>query len=198
MKIQHLKIFLGRVKHYYYDTRPETLGYCGKNVYIGYPISVHNPQNVFMHDDTSIKEGCKIINTTGKFIMKKKAGAAQGLTVITGNHHPIKGKWFYDSVRYGLADIEKDIIVEEDVRIGANVTLLCGVTVGRGCIIGANSVVRKSTPPYSIVMGNPAQVVKFIFTQDEIIEHEKALYSPEERIPLEKIKKYFEQFEQNK
>ena len=56
---------------------------------------------------------------------------------------------------------EKPIIVEDDVWIGANSVLLGGVTIGSGCVIGAGSVVTKSTPPYSVVAGNPAKVIKY-------------------------------------
>ena len=55
---------------------------------------------------------------------------------------------------------EKPVVIEDDVWIGSRVTILGGVTIGRGSIIGASSVVTKSCPPYSIVAGNPAQVVK--------------------------------------
>lgn len=51
-----------------------------------------------------------------------------------------------------MADIEKDVIVEEDARIGANVTILCGVTIGRGSIIGAGSVIRKTLPPILLLL----------------------------------------------
>ena len=47
-----------------------------------------------------------------------------------------------------------------DVWIGSRVTILPGVYVGDGCILAAASVITKDTPPYSIVAGNPAKVVK--------------------------------------
>ena len=58
-----------------------------------------------------------------------------------------------------------------------NSTILKGVTIGRGCIVAAGAVVNKSTPPYSIVGGVPAKVLKMRFTEEEIIEHERILYS---------------------
>ena len=48
---------------------------------------------------------------------------------------------------------EKPVVIEDDVWIGSRVTILPGVTIGEGSIIGASSVVTKSCPPYSIVVG---------------------------------------------
>lgn len=62
-----------------------------------------------------------------------------------------------------------DTVVGNDVWIGQNVTFLPGVHVGDGCIIGANSVVAKDVPPYSVVVGNPAKVIRKRF-DDEMIE----------------------------
>ena len=51
--------------------------------------------------------------------------------------------------------------VEDDVAIGANSTILCGITIGEGALIGAGSVVTRSIPPMAIAVGNPARVVKY-------------------------------------
>lgn len=55
---------------------------------------------------------------------------------------------------------EKSVTIEDNVWIGSRVIILPGVTIGTGAIIGAGAVVSKSIPPYSIAVGNPAQVVK--------------------------------------
>lgn len=60
------------------------------------------------------------------------------------------------------------IIVKNDVWIGSNSIILSGITIGQGSIIAAGSVVTKSTPPYSIVAGNPAVVKKYRFNNDII------------------------------
>ena len=189
MNIKQLRTTLGTIKRLFYDSRPQKLGKYGKNVYIEYPLVFHNPSNIFLDDNTSIKAFTTVLNTTGKFIMKKNSTAAQGLTVVTGNHHYVKGHLLNDSIRNRLSDIEKDIIVEEDALICANVTLLSGVTIGRGRLPGAGPAARKSTPPYSIVIGNPAKVIKYIFTTKEILEHEFGLYPETERLSLDTIKK---------
>jgi acetyltransferase-like isoleucine patch superfamily enzyme len=54
----------------------------------------------------------------------------------------------------------KDVIIQDDVWIGAHVTILEGVKIGRGSVIGAGSVVNKDIPEYSIAVGVPARVIK--------------------------------------
>lgn len=63
------------------------------------------------------------------------------------------------------------IIIEKDVWIGANVTILKGVTVAEGCVIGAGTVLTKSTHPYGIYVGVPGRRVSERFTNEELENH---------------------------
>lgn len=65
---------------------------------------------------------------------------------------------------------ERAKYVGNDVWIGQNVTVLPGVHIGDGAIIGANSVVASDIPPYCIAAGNPCRVIKKRF-DDELISH---------------------------
>lgn len=76
-----------------------------------------------------------------------------------------------------LPENDQDVIIEEDVWCGSNVSIMKGVTIGRGSIVAAGSVVTKSCPPYSIIGGIPARVIKQKFTGEEILEHERILYT---------------------
>lgn len=58
---------------------------------------------------------------------------------------------------------EKPCNIGNDVWIGSNATILRGVTIGDGAVIGANSIVTKDVPPYSIVVGNPGKIIKYRF-----------------------------------
>ncbi len=60
-----------------------------------------------------------------------------------------------DNVEYA-----REITIGDDCWIGGHVTILPGVSIGAGCTIGANSIVTKDIPPFSVAMGNPARVVK--------------------------------------
>lgn len=56
---------------------------------------------------------------------------------------------------------EKEIIIENDVWIGFNSTILKGVTIGNGAIIGANTVITKDVPPFAVCVGNPMKIIKY-------------------------------------
>lgn len=56
--------------------------------------------------------------------------------------------------------IKAQVRIEDDCWLGANVIVLPGVTIGKGSVIGAGSVVTESIPPYSVAVGNPAKVVR--------------------------------------
>lgn len=60
------------------------------------------------------------------------------------------------------------IVIGNDVWIGADVTLLGGVKIGNGAVIGAGAVVAKDVPPYAVVVGNPARVIKYRFDEATI------------------------------
>lgn len=65
----------------------------------------------------------------------------------------------------GQLQTEKDwvcvpTIVKRGASIGSSATLLCGITIGEGAIVGAGSVVTKDVPPHSVVAGNPARILK--------------------------------------
>lgn len=196
--IINTKLIKRFVHHFENKYFVSTLGYCDKNANIVTPKICSCPQKIFLFENTNVQSGaCFIINPNGengKFIMKKNSGSSQNLTVITGLHGYKVGQWSRDIVLSREFDVDKDVIIEEDVRIGANVTLLPGITVGRGSIVGACSVITKNVPPYSIVAGNPAHVLRFKFTINQILEHETSLYPEEKRLPIELLEKNIQNY----
>lgn len=78
------------------------------------------------------------------------------------------------------------IIVEDDVWLGTDSVILSGITIGQGAIIAARSVVTKNVPPYAVVAGNPAKIIKYRYSKeiiDEILEFDWS------RVDLKKIEK---------
>ena len=74
---------------------------------------------------------------------------------------------------------DRDIVFEGDNWIGANATILRGVTVGRGAIIAAGAVVTKDVTPYSVWGGVPARCLKMRFDADTLQKHISMLESGE-------------------
>lgn len=179
----------------YFGLSRKKFGLIGDNVTLIPPLNIDAPQNVYLYGLNKI-EHATISTPLAKFIMKKGSAAAEGLSVHTGNHLRIVGKLYrtvtnQDKLNSGNI-FDRDVIVEEDVWIGCNVTILCGVTIGRGCTVAAGAVVSKSTPPYCVVGGVPAKPIKFIWTIDEILQHEAALYPENERYTREELEKIFQ------
>jgi acetyltransferase-like isoleucine patch superfamily enzyme len=61
-----------------------------------------------------------------------------------------------------------DIVIGNDVWLGSGCTIMSGVTIGDGAVVAANATVVKDVPPYAIVGGNPAKVIKHRFTEEQI------------------------------
>lgn len=148
-----------------------------------------------MYGDNGLKNAT-IYADSAKFITKKRSGAAEGLRVSTANHAMILGR-FYRTIKQSEKPKIKidDIIIESDVWIGRNVTILSGVHIGRGCTVGGGSVVSKSLPPYCVAVGVPAKPIKFKWTIDEILQHEQQLYDPDERFSKEELEEIFTKYQ---
>lgn len=181
------------------DRRGE-YGLMAASAYLSPDTVLFSKKNLYMEENTSIPGGCMILNPRSKFIMKKGSFSSYNLCVCPGNHAAVKGVWKHD-VTDAMKDemfpdhrFDKDIIVEEDVWLGINVTLLNGAHVGRGCVVGAGCVLSGSIPPYSVIVGNPWRIAKFVFSPEEIVEHEAKLYPEDERIPLEQLQDNYEKW----
>lgn len=175
----------------YFGYSRRRFGYIAPDSLITPPIKITKPENCYLMGNNTLRDAV-ILNLNAKFVLGKGSGIAEGLKVATGNHAQIIGRFFLTITEAEKPEgYDKDVIVQEDVWIGMNVTLLCGITIGRGAIICAGSVVTKDIPPYCIAGGVPAKPIKFKWTIEQIMEHELALYPEEERLTREKLEKIF-------
>ena len=156
-----------------------TMKCCGQNVYLrAISSDIKGSWNLSIGDGTSIPKNSTFYCTRAELIIGNKVIFGPNPTIITGDHRiDIIGKHIID-----ISDNEKrpendaPVIIEDGVWCGANVTILKGVTIGRGSVVAAGAVVTKSFPPYSIIGGVPAKILKMRFTPEQIKEHERLIY----------------------
>lgn len=130
----------------------------GKNTNIHPTVIIREGQNVEIGDNCYFNHNTIMIggHSNGKLIIGNYVQTGPNVGFFVANHHyadptkPIKSQG-YD---------EDDIIVEDDVWIGANSIVTSGVKIGKGSVIGANSVVTKDIPPFSVAAGCPVKVIK--------------------------------------
>ena len=139
----------------------------GNNVYIG-------PGAMFLASDCSITIGDKVL-------------FGPNVSIVGGNHSTnIIGKLMAD---YNLSDKlpldDLPVRIEEDVWVGAGAFILNGVTVRRGAIVAAGAVVTKDVPPYAIVGGVPAKIIKYRWSHEDMLKHEEFAYPPDKRLSKE-------------
>lgn len=156
----------------------QCMKHCGKGVYIR-PMSsdIKGLENLSIGDNTLIPKGSTFYCTRAELVIGKKVIFGPNPTIITGDHRiDFIGKHLIDVTDdEKLPDQDLPVIIEDGVWCGANVTILKGVTIGRGSVVAAGAVVTKSCPPYSIIGGVPAKLIKMRFTPQQIEEHERLL-----------------------
>ena len=142
-------------------------GKVGHNVRLSRHGTVVNPQEVTIEDNVFISEYFHI--SAYSFKIGRDVIIGPRLTVICNNHIFSRlGQTVYD---YASEKTYKPIEIKPDSWLGANVTLLPGVTIGQGCIVGAGSVVNKSLPPFTVCVGVPCKPIKTRFSKEDIFKH---------------------------
>ena len=119
----------------------------------------------FIGDKLIIGKFCQIGRNV-EFIM---TGANHQMNSVSTYPFYIFKGWEQDPPKMEDLPFKGDTVVGNDVWIGQNAVILPGVHIGDGCIIGANAVVASDMPPYSVMVGNPAKVIRKRF-DDEMIE----------------------------
>lgn len=149
--------------------------------------------NCYFGKYSYIGEDCKLRNIR----IGRYCSLGENVKGILGMHpidfigtHPI---FYEDNDKFNCTKKAKkwEIIIEDDVWIGDNVSILSGVRIGHGAIIGANALVTKDVDEFSIVAGNPAKVIKYRFTKELCKAIKKIEWWMLDSSELKKYKKYF-------
>jgi acetyltransferase-like isoleucine patch superfamily enzyme len=168
-----------------------------------------------LSDDTKICEGANLygVLTMGKVLVGRysslwgphievHAGSkevkignfcsiARNVSVYNLNHSLKKPTTYFINKNFFTFDQNDDIIskgdinIGHDVWVGANAIILTGINIGNGAIVAAGAIVTKDIPPYAIVAGNPAKIIKYRFEEEIINKLQEIKWWD---WPIEKIK----------
>ena len=169
--MRKIELFIGRVIYLFAFHLPASFfwinvgqkqirAFCGKLIltkcgrHVNIEKGAEFPSSVEIGDNSGIGIRAQI---NGKVVIGKNVMMGPDVCIFTRNDAyartdiPMNAQGF---------DIEKPVVIEDDVWIGARVIILPGVRIGTGAIIGAGAVVTKDVPAYAVVGGNPAQILK--------------------------------------
>lgn len=135
---------------------PETIS-LGDNVYVGHDAMLkgYYRGELTVGDDTWLGQGV-FLHSAGHIRIGSRVGMGPFVKLLTSTH----GEAGRD-VAILAAPLEfAPVVVEDDCDLGVGAILLPGVTIGRGAQVGAGAVVTRDVPPYAVVAGNPARVLR--------------------------------------
>ncbi|KAF5054948.1 2,3,4,5-tetrahydropyridine-2,6-dicarboxylate N-acetyltransferase [anaerobic digester metagenome] len=128
----------------------------GENSSVSSSARFFNPGNITIGSRTNINRNCILwAGETSKITIGDDCLTGPGVTILASKYN-VKGRGIIRT----YPQKEQDIVIENDVWLGANVVILPGVHIGEGAIIAAGAVVSKDVEPYSVVAGIPAKKIK--------------------------------------
>jgi acetyltransferase-like isoleucine patch superfamily enzyme len=179
------------IKIFFFSTRKDRFGYFATTATIRPPF-FGNKNNIYIYDHCGINSFANFICQKGKFILRRNCSVGPNLTVITFNHKYNTVGQIPEAIGWNNLD-SIDVIVNEHVWIGSNVTLCPGTIIGRGSIVAAGSVCIKNQfyPPYSIIGGNPAKFIKYRLSLEDQIQQELLVFNESERLSILELSENF-------
>lgn len=135
----------------------------------------HVPRDLIMGAYSYLGPGADLRGTLhiGKYVM-----VASKVSLIGQDH-------IYDElgvpVIFSGRPVPRITVIEDDVWVGQSVCIKSGIRIGRGAIVAFGSIVTKDVPPYAIVGGNPARIIKMRFSEEQQTQHDQMLRKPAQR-----------------
>lgn len=150
---------LFRLIHFYgySHVRPRLRLRAGKGTGIAPNVSLRNGERIRIGNGSHIGERCFLWagDATGRIEIGDHVSFAPGVFITASDYQFVAGLPFSEQPKR-----ERDVIIGNDVWLGAGVVVTAGVSIGDGCIVGAGAVVTKDLPAGAIAAGVPARVIR--------------------------------------
>jgi acetyltransferase-like isoleucine patch superfamily enzyme len=160
---QQLRIGVRRGRSSHVSRRAVLDTSSGGNIRIGEHCCIHEFAMLLTYggeirigDFTSVNPFCILYGQGGLIIGNSVRIAAQTVIIPSNHNYADTERWIH-----GQGNTSLGIRIEDDVWIGAGARVLDGVTVGRGAIVGSGAVVTRNVPPFAVVGGVPARIIKY-------------------------------------
>ena len=127
----------------------------GRNVTVWDNVQIDSPSKLTIGDNVSVNRN-SILHAGGQIHIGSNVLIGPGVIIYSQNHSYSDSKKLIINQGYNT----KKVTISDNVWIAANAIILPGVTIGKGSIVAAGSVVTKDVPANSIVGGNPAELIK--------------------------------------
>ena len=163
-KKRRLLLLLGILKGYRFKSY-------GKFFTVSDTTSIFKKNSVEVGDFVYFGQRAHIVANVkvGHFVM-----FATDVAILGGDHRfDLVGVPTRFTGRDGLHELQT--VVEDDVWVGHGVIIIAGVTIGEGAVIGAGSVVTKDVPPYAVVAGVPAKIIRYRFDEQQQKQHRREM-----------------------
>lgn len=164
--------------------------HAGKNLFVEYDVNIsrqHYLDGTISIGDNVLLAKHVFIDYSGELIIHDNVSIANDVIIETHTHHIERGR--------GGGAIQSRLEIGEGVKIltRSYIADTCH-SIGRYARIGAGTYVRSNIPPYAIVLGNPAKIIGFLYSPEEMVEFERDKYPESERTSLEQYTLWYEKY----
>ncbi len=142
------------------------------------------PCNLIMEENSILGDHVEVFNVSTVHL-KTNACVSQYTSIYPGSR---------STSNESFKKITSPIIIGENAWVGSHCFIGYGSSIGREAVIGAGSVIRNIIPPYSMVIGNPAKVVGFRYSLEEIIEKESTIYEGNDKLSADVLEKNYNKY----
>lgn len=164
--------------------------HAGNNLFVEYDVNISRQHYL----DGKITIGNNVllakhvfIDYSGELIIHDNVAIANGVIIETHTHHIERGR--------GGGAVQSRLEIGEGVKILSRsyIADTCH-SIGRYARIGAGTYIRSNVPPYAIVIGNPAKIVGFLYSPEEMVEFENGEYRETDRTPLDRYVQWYDKY----